>query len=235
MYYNKQARQIAIDKILTAVLKHRPGTTTHEIIKKIQVLRTQYGQEICKIKKSQKYGEEYTYVPKIWWFPELHFLKDYMKARPKGVKPDPEVEEEETTVIQTEVSTPSSRAKRARLSEENITFVDRTGTPLTEISTPGSMKSNKYVIYENDFIDSNDPDHQSEIIVEPYNKPAEVKRHEEIGKFVAAQMATIKDDILFYQTQHEILTVINKANLKQLEKNIKGGGHGIISLALESE
>lgn len=193
-------------------------------MKKIQVLRTQYGQEIGKIKKVKKYGDEYFYQPKIWWFPELDFLKDYMKSRPTS-KVEPSTDDEEEVV--------QSSSKRLRLSDDNITFVDKTGTPITEIASPSSGKSNKYVIYEDDtYLD--DPNHQSEIIVEPYTKPAEVKRHEEIGKFVTAQMATIKDDILFYQTQHEILTVINKANLKQLEKNINGG-RGIISVALESE
>lgn len=238
LYYNKQARQTAIDKILKAVLKHRPGSSTHDIIKKIQVLRTQYGQEVTKIKKSRKYGDEYVYAPKIWWFPELNFLKDYMKSRPTSAKlKDEAVSDEEESVVQPEfVATPttSSGSKRIRLSEENITIVDRTGTPLTDTTHNSSKNtSNKYVIYENDSFE-NDQEHQSEIIVEPYTKPTEVKRHEEIGKFVAAQMATIKDDILFYQTQHEILTVINKANLKQLEKNISGG-RGTISFSLDTE
>lgn len=227
LYYNKQARQTAIDKILIEVLSFRPGTTAHEIIKKIQVLRTQFGQEVNKINKSRQYGEEYVYVPKIWWFTELCFLRDHMKSRPTPTKVE-QASDEETEII-------STCNKRLRLSEENITIVDNTGKPITELASPSSVKSNKYVIYEDDScLDSNDPHHQSEIIVEPYTKPAEVKRHEEIGKFVAAQMATIKDDFLFYQTQHEILTVINKANLKQLEKNLTGG-RGTISVSLESE
>lgn len=39
---------------------------------------------------------------------------------------------------------------------------------------------------------------------------------------MAAQMSTITDDLLFYSTQHEILTIINKAQIKQLEKNLTG-------------
>uniref|UniRef100_A0A336KIJ7 CSON010206 protein n=1 Tax=Culicoides sonorensis TaxID=179676 RepID=A0A336KIJ7_CULSO len=231
LYYNKKARQTSIEKILAEVLPYRPETTAHDIIKKIQVLRTQYGQEVTKIKKSQKFGEEFAYQPKIWWFTELDFLKKFMKQRPnpppvkKNERSSEEEEEEETYTVNTEKA-----RKRIRVSEENITIVDQHGTPLTETSPSQSNKSNKYLIYQDDsYVDGNDPHHQSEIIVEPYTKPIQPKRNEEVGKFVASQMAAIKDDILFYKTQQEILTIINKAIIKQLEKNATGG------ILLESE
>ncbi|XP_063709744.1 uncharacterized protein LOC134838199 [Culicoides brevitarsis] len=234
LYYNKKARQAAMDKVLEEVQKYRPGSTQHDIVKKLQVLRTQYGQELTKIRKSQGYGDEYTYAPRIWWFPELNFLRDYMKSRPT-VKI--EVKEEEQSfkeMDEEEVKEPSN--KRIILSkDDNITIVDRSGNPISEQS---SKNSNQYVIYENESYLENPDQDESEIIVEPYTKPSssEPSRHEQIGKFVASQMSTIKDDILFYQTQHEILTIINKANLKQLEMNMKGGrASSVISLQLESE
>lgn len=36
-----------------------------DITKKIQTLRTQFGQEVNKIEKSQILGENLTYVPKV--------------------------------------------------------------------------------------------------------------------------------------------------------------------------
>jgi hypothetical protein len=51
-------------------------------------------------------------------------------------------------------------------------------------------------------------------------------RHEEIGRFVTSQMTQITDDILFYKTQHEILNVINKAIISQLEKNVASAASG---------
>lgn len=49
-----------------------------------------------------------------------------------------------------------------------------------------------------------------EIVVEP-------DRARSLGQFVSSQIALIKDDYLFYSTQMEVLNVINKAQLKQLQ------------------
>ena len=50
-------------------------------MRKIQTLRTQFGQEINKIEKSQSLGEDLIYKPKIWWFPHLEWIGDFMKTR----------------------------------------------------------------------------------------------------------------------------------------------------------
>lgn len=49
-----------------------------------------------------------------------------------------------------------------------------------------------------------------EITVEP-------DRSKSFGQFVSSQIAAVKDDYLFYSTQMEVLNVINKAQLKQLQ------------------
>lgn len=229
LYYNKQARQQAIDKILKAVDPLRSGTTSHDVNKKIQVLRTQYGQELTKIKKSEGYGKDYIYQPKIWWFKEMSFLKEFMKSRPAVPVEEIEIHDDE----EEEIITQDSAKKRLRLSDSGkITIEDKSGIVWDAEPSPGSTTKNKYVIYEdNSMVET---EGQGEIIVEPYTKPTESKRNEEIGKFVAAQMGTIKDDLLFYNTQHEILSIINKAQIKQLEKNLSNS-RGVISVALESE
>lgn len=43
LYYNKQARNKAVQNILKIVQKSRQETTLNDILKKIQTLRTQFG------------------------------------------------------------------------------------------------------------------------------------------------------------------------------------------------
>ena len=61
------------------------------------------------------------------------------------------------------------------------------------------------------------PATHSQIRTAAENDPSD--RNQELAKFVASQMALIKDDYLFYNTQHEILSIINKAQLNQLLKD----------------
>jgi hypothetical protein len=55
-----------LKEIADKVSQTRPGTTTEEIHKKIQTLRTQIGQEIAKIDKSREHGDDtLVYIPKV--------------------------------------------------------------------------------------------------------------------------------------------------------------------------
>ncbi|CRK99703.1 CLUMA_CG012975, isoform A [Clunio marinus] len=81
LYYNKKARFNSMKKILDAVKCNRPETTLNEITKKIQTLRTQFGQEVSKIEKSKSLGDDLVYKPKIWWFTHLEWIGDFMKTR----------------------------------------------------------------------------------------------------------------------------------------------------------
>lgn len=77
LYYNKIARQKSLDCLLSEVRKTRPETILLEINKKIQSLRTQFGQEVHKIEKSKALGNEFVYVPKIYWFKHFSFIGIY--------------------------------------------------------------------------------------------------------------------------------------------------------------
>jgi hypothetical protein len=69
LYYNKQARKKSLEAILDAVRASRPNTSILEIHKKIQSLRTQFGQEVSKIEKSKGLGDEkLIYTPKVSGF-----------------------------------------------------------------------------------------------------------------------------------------------------------------------
>lgn len=229
LYYNKLARKKSLDQIVNKVKKFRPETTDHDVYRKFQTLRTQYGQEVAKVRKSAAVEEEFAYQPKIWWWPKLQFLKPFVKCRNtisyilKSGKEDAS-EEETSEVLQMEeihleIPESTKTAKKARLDNSNdeITYVSKT-------SLEDDINKEKYIIYEESEVVDNDE--QRQIVVEPYPSPSvvnssrnqSIQRHEEIGKFVATQMAMIKDDVLFYKTQQEILTIINKSQIKQLEK-----------------
>lgn len=214
--------------IVRKVQEFRKETTEHDVYKKFQTLRTQYGQEWAKVRKSQTLEDEHVwYRPKVWWWEPLSFLKPYMKVRARVAyiskddsgKADYDEEEGEEAFqeIQIQEIHEQPPSKKIKYGEKEISFVN---SPTSE---PDGKE--KYVIYEEP---AQSGEQTSEIIVEPYEsheEPAKPtvagppKRHDEIGKFVAAQMAMIRDDMLFYKTQLEILTVINKAQMKQLEKN----------------
>lgn len=187
-------------------------------------MRTQYGQELSKVRRSLHLGDDLKHVPKIWWFEHLTFLKPYIRQRTSNEAKwtvEPASDEDTLTEIQLQTM-PESKIKRLRTSEASeITVVQKGDTT--------DLGNEKYVIYEENLHEEsiNDVQQQSEIIVEPYQAPKAIKRHDEIGKFVSAQMATITDDLLFYNTQHEILTVINRAQIKQLEKNLSGSSRMI--------
>lgn len=231
LYYNKIARKSSLEKVVGKVQQSRPDTTEHDVYRKFQTLRTQYGQEWAKVRKSHSAHEGFVYQPKIWWWRPLAFLRPFMKPRSSvsyvavkddssSLKDDYEEEDESEIIQEIHLEMPEHSDpphKKIRL-----------GSSQGEVITDEVTKEN-YVIIEEQLSTAGDERQQREIIVEPYQSTAqpyqsqtdssEPKRHEEIGKFVAAQMATIKDDILFYRTQMDILTLINKAQIKQLERN----------------
>lgn len=78
-YYNKSERQMALNTIIDLLEDHRPGTTTNDILKKIQTMRTQFGQELGKVRRAQDRGGQY--VPTVWWYSYLSFLKHHIRPR----------------------------------------------------------------------------------------------------------------------------------------------------------
>uniref|UniRef100_A0A1Q3F0H6 Putative alcohol dehydrogenase transcription factor myb/sant-like protein n=1 Tax=Culex tarsalis TaxID=7177 RepID=A0A1Q3F0H6_CULTA len=78
-YYNKSERQMALNTIIDLLEDHRPGTTTNDILKKIQTMRTQFGQEYGKVRRAQEKGGQY--VPTVWWYSYLSFLRQHIRPR----------------------------------------------------------------------------------------------------------------------------------------------------------
>ncbi|XP_058454520.1 uncharacterized protein LOC131432329 [Malaya genurostris] len=162
-YYNKTERQKALNTIIDLLEDHRPGTTTHDILKKIQTMRTQFGQELSKTRKMQNKGVSYT--PTVWWYKHLVFLRNHIRPRALDDDDDYNVsisqkqdgdyesytgddscdyENEGHSEIVYEIqSTPSSKGSKAEFSSETKLFRKVENTPATQLN--GSKDE---VIYE---------------------------------------------------------------------------------------
>uniref|UniRef100_A0A182SL50 MADF domain-containing protein n=1 Tax=Anopheles maculatus TaxID=74869 RepID=A0A182SL50_9DIPT len=81
-YYNKTVRGNALQEIVEDVRQQRPETTMKDVVRKIQTLRTQFGQELTKIRRHSQNGSEYH--PTVWWFKGLNFLHHHIKPRTGG-------------------------------------------------------------------------------------------------------------------------------------------------------
>nr|XP_019554678.2 uncharacterized protein LOC109424056 [Aedes albopictus] len=273
-YYAKLERQKALNTIIEMLEDHRPGTTTGDILKKIQTMRTQFGQEYNKVRKAQAKGTEY--IPTVWWYEYLKFLRQHIKPRAAlrdDTEDSQEGDEEYMSVTQTneeyekyETYAPEEQYEVENEGESEIVYEiqstqksiksDYNGEPKfirkREFANVTPISGNEEIIYEITNSNTIVPKRKIEMIsstpvtAEPKAKiqrkdsvteqqlpspkvTAEIKkadtseitvepdRCKSFGQFVASQIAAVKDDFLFYSTQMEVLNVINKAQLKQLQ------------------
>lgn len=125
--------------------RNRPATTLPEIVRKIQTLRTQFGQEVNKIEKSQSLDEDLIYKPKIWWFSHLEWIGDFMKTRtdstPLSVKAKggAKVKPEETKLF--EFADESDAAEEHFSTEIELSEYD---TEATDFAEPVLKKQKTY-------------------------------------------------------------------------------------------
>lgn len=258
-YYAKAERQKALTTIVDMLEDHRPGTTTADILKKIQTMRTQFGQEYGKVRRSLAKGIEY--VPTVWWYQQLSFLRKHIK--PRSIKEEmEEFQDQEDDYLST--SQTNDEEYENYTTEEAFELENSEIVYEIQSSPPGkgpkeeakiyrqrdsTASGKEEIIYEItnsntvipkrklEVINSGEPNakqqrkdnsHDQSATSSPHGE-ANVKRAEvfEItvepdrskcfGQFVASQIAAVKDDFLFYSTQMEVLNVINKAQLKQLQ------------------
>ncbi|CAJ0931711.1 unnamed protein product [Ranitomeya imitator] len=85
-YSNCYKKKAAYEKLVAIYKEHHPTETVDENIvrKKIQALRTVYKKEVNKVKKSMKSGAgtDDVYVPKLWYYDLLAFIRDQEIPRP---------------------------------------------------------------------------------------------------------------------------------------------------------
>ncbi|XP_055641512.1 uncharacterized protein LOC129778568 [Toxorhynchites rutilus septentrionalis] len=264
-YYNKNERQKTLMRIIDLLEDHRPGTTMNDILKKIQTMRTQFGQELNKFRKTHKTGGEYT--PTVWWYNYLSFLRSHIKPR-SAMTDDKDYEEDynssathnsdgeyeytadESYVVDNEgssevvyeIQSTEERDTKADFGGETNLLHKHDGAAPTMIN--GSSKGE--IIYEITNTNTIVPKRKIDVIEteeltpkakvhkqsaseetvlpasatkkpEVYEIVLETDRARSLGQFVTAQIAMIKDDYLFYSTQMEVLSAINKSQLKQLQ------------------
>lgn len=274
-YYAKLERQKALNTIIEMLEDHRPGTTTGDILKKIQTMRTQFGQEYNKVRKAQIKGVEY--VPTVWWYEYLKFLRQHIKPRAtlKDELDDSQDGDEEYMSVshgndeyeKYEMYAPEEQYEVDNEGESEIVY-EIQSTPKNiksdnngetkfirkrEFASVTPISGNEEIIYEitnaNTIVpkrkiemispvssDHNPKQPRKEKVAEQQTpsikvidsssivkKPDAVEitvepdRYKSFGQFVASQIAAVKDDFLFYSTQMDVLNVINKAQLKQLQ------------------
>lgn len=83
-YSNKYKRTEALTQLLKILIKIKPGATTDDVKKKINVLRSNYRRDLKKIISSRRSGSgtDELYYPKSWTF-------EYMKFMDKHEQPIP--------------------------------------------------------------------------------------------------------------------------------------------------
>lgn len=220
-----------MEAICERIDEYRPGTTINDVLKKIQTLRTQYGQEVGKIETKCHY------TPTIYWFEPLSFLKRYMKKRNivdspimapiKRDFPDtPKSSNDEFYELEEmrDMPDPSQQPppKKGRL------FKD---TKCNESQNEGifpdqELETIEYTVIEQQSGDPIAPESSkptsSTQFVEITSQPANIKeyrakkRAKGLGKFVTTMMSEIHDEKLFLETQQRVLRIIYEAQMKQI-------------------
>lgn len=249
-YYNKSERQKALNTIIDMLEDHRPGTTSNEILRKIQSMRTQFGQELTKMKKQQNKG--LAYAPTVWWYNYLSFLRGHIRPRSgideedfkiKQQPPEGEYEsyneesldyDGESEIIYEIQSTPKGvknescnniKLQNSNDKEEIIYEITQANTVVpkrkVELNTTDNQifkqpRTETTILDDSSIRPSSVADCSTSRKIEVCEMTIDSDRSHSLGRFVTSQMASIKDDYLFYATQMDVLNVINKAQLKQL-------------------
>uniref|UniRef100_A0A182MG61 MADF domain-containing protein n=1 Tax=Anopheles culicifacies TaxID=139723 RepID=A0A182MG61_9DIPT len=287
-YYNKGVRGKALMEIVEDVMQLRPETTMKDVVRKIQTLRTQFGQELTKARRHSLNGS--VYQPTVWWYQGLSFLQNHIKHRSfdpnqsmgdmdswkaepddnstfnvsiirngKSSSPnemsnpdyenstdDMEYETEvhyeinpidmkdiKTVELKPILASGSSNKRESR-------FIDRDDRKIARISQPVPKdplrrSTTPEVVEDNTTEHTTTTTTTTLMELKPVNTigdnallrsvPVLDERHRSLGHFVGSQMASIKDDYIYYETQMEILNLMNRGILRQLaldKKNNKG-------------
>ncbi|XP_070498773.1 uncharacterized protein [Chironomus tepperi] len=233
LYYNKQARNKSLDNILVSVRRTKSDVTINEIVKKIQILRTQFGQEMNKIEKSKVLGEELIYVPKIWWFKSLEFISKYQKMRTKPSTPSSVKLEQKADNSYSDNNDIDTIFELVETNEDINEDLDNTydGQDDTnkakkrriEISTKNESlqpRTIEYIINEetSEFIPTNDVLNETRGSEHKVFDSKKFKRKSKaFGIYVGCLMRDLNDDKLFYEAQNEILKVIERMTQKMVQ------------------
>lgn len=79
-YYNKHKKALALTNITNALKVLDKGFNEEALKKKINSLRTNFNREHNKLKSSIQSGSEERYVPRLWYYDQMLFLKDSVQV-----------------------------------------------------------------------------------------------------------------------------------------------------------
>lgn len=178
------------------------------------------------------------YVPTIWWFNELEFIKDFMKKRSDSIiqtikKDEQDFDDQEFIitdfVIEEESEPPHKKLKKSSPNKKsNNSRIDDSEYEASINEEESNSQTIQYtLVNDNELAESTSIQQQSARILDmstaPQNNKEKIrnKRSKGLGKFVSSSMTGIMDDILFFRTQKEILNIIYEAQIKQIEMNNK--------------
>lgn len=82
-YINRDIKAAALNSILEIMRQRCPSISLDLIKKKFKGLRSQFAAElkILQTRRKSGMGAEEEYVPKLWCFKQLSFLKTFLKMR----------------------------------------------------------------------------------------------------------------------------------------------------------
>ncbi|XP_052890433.1 uncharacterized protein LOC128298702 [Anopheles moucheti] len=273
-YYNKTVRGKALAEIVNDVIHLRPETTMKDVVRKIQTLRTQFGQELTKSRRHSLNGT--VYHPTVWWYQGLNFLQPHIKHR--SFDPNPTMGDMDNwkqepddnssfnvsivrngkSLSPNNLSNPDYENSADEVEYETevhyeINSIDMKDLKRVELKpiTPGASTGNKresnwYLDRDNRkaartsqtapiVVQEETEEQTTTTLMElnPVNSSLDNTvtrnvtitddRYRSLGNFVGSQMAKIKDDYLYYETQMEILNIMNRGILRQLALDNQNG------------
>ncbi|KAG5679557.1 hypothetical protein PVAND_009117 [Polypedilum vanderplanki] len=241
LYFNKQARRNSLNEILKKVQKLRKNTTLEDVNKKIQSLRTQFGQEVQKIEKSKILCDvNLIYTPRVWWFTRFEFIGKYMKMRSDPTTPlslkigetvaskelgDKEtqfyevmsqVEENNDEFEDEEVDlaideAPPSKKRIISIKQPNIEDNNSSRTISYIISNDTNDININTNTEESQFLQIHD---QSKQIKTNFDEKTHKRKCKAFGNYISTLMREITDDKAFFEVQTEILKIIERTSAK---------------------
>lgn len=86
-YHNKRKRDESYAKLAVKLREMDPAAGIESVQRKINSLRSNFRRELKKVKAARKQGQ--TYVPQLWYYKHLEFLKpEMLRQPPSGNDPD---------------------------------------------------------------------------------------------------------------------------------------------------
>lgn len=210
-----------------------------DLNKKIQSLRTQFGQEISKVEKTA--NSDFVYEPKVWWFKHFLWIGDFMKTRNDSTPMSEIIKLIKSSKSDKGESSPRQiiyyPTNNESYSENLSTEIDYTeefdspdptprkkpklinkGETSKKNDTQSRIETIEYTVIDEDETLLTSEKSKSHIIeYQPCerNFDRNKRRSKAFGKYVSALLMDIDSNELFFDLQNSITKLIQEAAMKQ--------------------